>query len=189
MKKTLLPLLVSSLLLVSCNSANVGVIGGADGPTSIYVKAGTFGEEFVKRDIKMFFANGNLYYDTGAVSVSPKTCGTPDGKLTESVKENEIPKREGEANFSADGFFDVDEESKEVVIEEERRIFKKYKNLPANLEDYTYCCYIKGRLKNAEKDSETVVLSDKRDVDFDSVYKYFLSSAKSDMLISVDYIS
>lgn len=33
----IITVIVLSALLVGCNSQNVGIIGGADGPTSIYV--------------------------------------------------------------------------------------------------------------------------------------------------------
>ena len=37
MKKVVLLLLVSFLLLTACSRASVGIIGGADGPTSIII--------------------------------------------------------------------------------------------------------------------------------------------------------
>ena len=50
--------------LYGCEAASVGIIGGADGPTAVYV---TDGEEKEVEKTKVNIANieGELYYDTG----------------------------------------------------------------------------------------------------------------------------
>lgn len=96
-----------------------------------------------------------LYYDSGLVSDMTPRCGTMDGNLKKGVKENEIPQKSGEANFDADGYQKATSITKELNIDGEWVIFKKYENQPENLEDYKYCFYIKGHLNNAAIDSET----------------------------------
>lgn len=172
-------LVVCGLLLTACNGANVGIIGGADGPTSIIVsddKREHFGEQLEKRSVRMFNADGELYYDSGIKSDTDERCGTLDGELEKTVKENEIPQKSGEANFDAEGYQSVTETTKEVCVGGEWIVFKKYDNQPENLEEYKYCFYIRGRLNNAEADSEIIVLSDDDEVAFGDVFDPLFSS-------------
>lgn len=182
MRKVLLSLTACSLLLAACNDASVGVIGGADGPTSIIVseseksEKGQFGVQLEKKPVRMFNASGELYYDTGLVDDTFGRCGTLDGELKRKAKENEIPQKSGEANFDAEGYQNATSITKEVCIDGEWIIFKKYDADKETLRGLKYCYYIKGRLNNAAKDSEMIVLSDYADVTFDDVNGIMLSS-------------
>ena len=51
---------------------------------------GQFGEQLEKKEIRMFNADGDLYYDSGLVSENTPRCGTMDGELKKTVEENEI---------------------------------------------------------------------------------------------------
>lgn len=184
--KRVLPvsLIACCLLLTACNDASVGVIGGADGPTSIIVSdnkhtKGQYGEQIEKMSVRMFNADGELYYDSGIKSDIDARCGTLDGELKKKVKENEIPQKSGEANFDAEGYQSATETTKEVCVGGEWLVFKKYDDQPENLKDFKYCFHIKGRLNNAEADSEIIVLSDNNDVTFNDVFEPLLSSQLS----------
>lgn len=180
----LLILLLCCLPLASCkNDASIGIIGGADGPTAIFVSDGkdndfgmTFGEQYVKTPIRMLNVDGELYYDSGLISDMVPRCGTLDGNLKKGVNENEIPHRAGEANFEIDGYQNATSITKEVNIDGNWVIFKKYKNLPEDINELKYCYYIKGHLNNAAVDSEIVVLTDNKDVTFNDVYEPLFSS-------------
>lgn len=185
MKRIILPiLLLCCLTLASCkDDATIGIIGGADGPTAILISDGkdnnvrmTFGEQYEKTTIRMFNVDGELYYDSGLVSDMTPRCGTLDGNLKKGVEENEIPHKSGEANFVADGYQSITSITKEVNIDGEWVIFRKYKNLPEDIDELKYCYYIKGHLNNAAIDSEIVVLTDSEDVTFNDVYEPLLSS-------------
>lgn len=183
MKKFLtLSLLMCIALLTACNNSSTGVIGGADGPTSIIVsrnggkQKGQFGEQYEKRPVRMFNIDGVLYYDTGLVSDQTPRCGTLDGELKRAVKENEIPLKSGEANFDIDGYQNASDETKEVNVDGQWLIFKKYDTMDKSIDGLKYCHYIKGHLNNAAKDSELIVLSEKEDVTFSDVYEPLLSS-------------
>ncbi|MBQ6894639.1 MAG: hypothetical protein IJN40_04000 [Clostridia bacterium] len=184
MKKLLIIfILLSSLSMAACQSSDVGVIGGADGPTSIIVgkndgnaTKGQFGEQYEKRPVRMINVDGNLYYDTGEASKMVPRCGTLDGSLFLSGKENEIPLKSGGANFEADGYQNAANDTKEINIDGEWIIFKKYDTMDKEIKGLKYCHYIKGRLNNAAKDSELIVLSEKEDVTFSDVYEPLLSS-------------
>ncbi len=176
MKRILtISLLVCCLLLAACSNSK---IGGTDGPTNIFVK-GSFGEEHEKRPIRMFNVDGDLYYDTGILGDLTPRCGTMDGDIKKTVKENEIPLKTGEANFEADGYQHATSITKEVSVDGKWVIFKKYKNLPPKLGDYKYCFYIKGHLNNADIDSEFVVLTDNINITFHDVVAPMLSSVKA----------
>ena len=120
-----LSLIMCSLLLTACNDASIGVIGGADGPTAIFVGEnngtvkGQFGEQLEKKPVRMFNVDGDLYYDSGLVSENTPRCGTMDGNLKKTVAENEIPLKAGEANFDVEGYQHATSITKEVDIDGE----------------------------------------------------------------------
>jgi len=180
-------IIMCCLMLTACNNASIGVIGGANGPTAILVGEnnetgnGQFGKQYEKKPIRMFNVDGELYYDSGLVSDMTPRCGTMDGELKKGVKENEIPHKSGEANFDIDGYQSATSITKELNIDGEWIIFKKYENKPENIEDYKYCFYIKGHLNNAVIDSEIVVLTDNKNVTFNDVYASILSSVKANI--------
>ena len=177
-----LTLIMCSLLLTACNDASIGVIGGADGPTAIIVGENTgkvkgqFGEQLEKKAIRMFNVDGDLYYDSGLVSEMTPRCGTMDGSLKKAVKENEIPLKSGEANFDVDGYQHATSITKEVNIDGEWVIFKKYDPYGKSLDGLKYCYYIKGHLNSAAVDSEMIVLSDYANVTFNDIHDTLLSS-------------
>lgn len=177
-----LTLIMSCLLLTACSNASIGVIGGADGPTKIYVGEnggkikGQFGEQLEKKPVRMFNVDGDLYYDSGLVSENTPRCGTMDGNLKKTVKENEIPLKSGEANFVIEGYQSATSITKEVNIDGEWVIFKKYDLYDNKLDGLKYCYYIKGHLNNAAVDSEMIVLSNYSDVTFNDIHDSLLSS-------------
>ncbi len=134
------------------------------------------GEQYEKQPVKMFNVDGELYYDSGLVSDITPRCGTLDGELEKTVGEGEIPLKSGEANFEAEGYQNATEITKEVNINGEWVIFKKYNTYGKSLAGLKYCHYIKGRLNNAAADSEIIVLSEYEDVTFNDVYAPLLSS-------------
>ena len=177
-----LTLIMCSLLLTACDNASIGVIGGADRPTKIYVSEnsskvkGQFGEQLEKKSVKMFNVDGDLYYNSGLVSENTPRCGTMDGELKKTVKENEIPLKSGEANFEVEGYQNATSITKEVNIDGKWVIFKKYDLYDYTLVGLKYCHYIKGHLNNAAVDSEIIVLSEKEEITFNDVYEPLLSS-------------
>jgi len=134
-----------------------------------------FGKQYEKKPIRMFNVDGELYYDSGLVSDMTPRCGTLDGNLKKAVDENEIPLNSGDANFEAEGYQNATSITKEVSIDGEWVIFKKYRHLPEKLKEYKYCFYIKGYLNNAVADSEMVVLTDDESVTFHDVVSPMLS--------------
>ena len=176
-------IILSCLSLTACSDeTSIGVIGGADGPTKIYVSEnagkvkGQFGEQLEKKAVRMFNLDGDLYYDSGLVSEMTPRCGTMDGNLKKTVKENEIPLKSGEANFEVKGYQHATSKTKEVNIDGDWVIFKKYDNYGKSLDGLKYGYYIKGHLNNAATDSEMIVLSSYADVTFNDIYDSLLSS-------------
>ncbi len=187
MKKiAIVTLTACCLLLAACNRTSISVIGGADGPTAILIgenngtAVGQFGEQYEKKSIRMFNVDGALYYDTGLVSDMTPRCGTLDGDLTKSAAAGEIPKNNGEANFEAEGYQSATSITKEVPLDGEWVIFKKFKpELGSRIGKLKYGFYIKGRLNNAATDSELVVLTDNKDITFSAVFEPLLSAQRS----------
>lgn len=179
---SIISFLICSVLLTACSNSNIGVIGGADGPTNIIVNEnsgkvkGKFGEQYEKRPVRMFNVDGDLYYDSGLVSENAPRCGTLDGELKKTVGENEIPLKSGEANFEVQGYQYATNITKEVNIDGQWLIFRKYDMSGHTLDGLRYCYYIKGHLNNAAIDSEIIVLSEYEDITFNDVYEPLLSS-------------
>lgn len=215
MKKTAAVLIAACLVLSSCGKISFGVIGSADGQTKIIVSnenenlskglnnSGSIspenqpvlnvGSQSEKRPVKMFCLDGELYYDTGMPSEYTARCGVLDGNLVQTVPEGQVPKNSGEANFAASGYQHATDITKEVEVDGEWRIFKKYSTSTDDIENYKYCFYIKGRLNNASSDSEIIVLTDSENVTFNDVFSPLLSSVIPDdnenmPLISFDCI-
>ena len=171
--------IICCILLTSCQSASVGIIGGADGPTAIVVGErvkGQFGEQYEKSPLRIFKLEDDLYYDTGIFSDLSPRCGTLDGKLVKTAELGKIPQNSGEANFDAEGYQNATEITKEVNVDGNWVIFKKYDSFGKSIDEYNYCFYMKGHLNNAAVDSEIIVLSDSVDVTFNDVYEPLLSS-------------
>ncbi len=168
----LLSLIVFSLILTACQQVNETVGIGEE----IHQVKGKFGEQLEKKPVRMFNVDGELYYDSGLVSEMTPRCGTLDGNLKKTVKENEIPLKSGESNFDADGYQSATSITKEVPIDGEWVIFKKFDLYNNTLDDLKYCYYIKGHLNNAETDGEIIVLSEDKDITFNDVYEPLLSS-------------
>lgn len=186
-------LLTALLLLCLCgcgNAASVGIIGGADGPTSILVA--NRAEDEIITPIRMINADGNLYFDTGESSATPR-CGNLDGGLEKSAEQWEIPHTSGGANFSIGneyfGYQSTSSLSKEVPIDGEWVVFKKIDSHGADLSHFKYCFYIKGMHPNAARESEYVVLSNSLDVKFENITDYFFSSQFEDHLQDIVVIN
>ncbi len=167
--------LIAISLLICCAFLTACVSTNSEKTYPNYVK-GQFGEQYEKKPVRMFSVDGSLYYDSGLVSDETPRCGTMDRILKKTVAENEIPKKSGEANFEADGCQSATSITKEVNINGEWVIFKKYNTYNYTLDELKYCYYIKGHLNNAAADSEIIVLSENENVTFNDVYDPLLSS-------------
>ena len=184
MKRTILSLLlINCLLLTACTGGkSIGVIGGADGPTAVYV-TGKTNENTEKKPVRMFRVNGELYYDSGKVSDMIPDCGNMDGNLTKSVDMYEIPQNDGECNFeNATAYQNATEMTKEIPIDGDWVIFEKIDEPEKDLQQYKYCYYLKGTMPNAAQESELIVLANDKDLNFTQVTKSLYSSNSNDFL-------
>lgn len=170
MKKIfVISLLICSFILAGCGNTSTEKANPA------HIKF-QFGEQYEKKTVRMINVDGVLYYDSGVLSDLTPRCGTLDGELKKTVKKNEIPKKPQEANFDTHGYQNATSITKEVNIDGEWVIFKKFNTYNYALDDLRYCYYIKGHLNNAATDSEIIVLSENEDVTFNDVYGPLLSS-------------
>lgn len=177
-------ILAGSMLLTACTqSENVGVIGGADGPTAIYTSDGK-NEITEQKPVRMIRIDGDLYYDSGKLSDVTGRCGNLDGNLTKSAGEYEVPQNDGGCNFDgADGYqLTGDENTKEIPIGSDWLVFQKISDSEKDLTGYKYCYYVRGTMPNAAKESELIVLANDKDLDFENVTKSFYSSNSADSL-------
>ncbi|MGM9552322.1 MAG: hypothetical protein ACI3XA_08725 [Clostridia bacterium] len=173
-------LLIFMCLVLSGCGKNVAIIGGSDGPTSIYISDN---ENTDITPVKMIKVDGSLYYESGKVSNLTARCGTMDGNLTKTVGEFEIPKNDNECNFEGStGYQNVTDTTKELPIDDTWVVFKKIVDDEMDFSQYTYCVKVKGRHPNAACDSEYIVLSKDLDITFQKIEKHLFSSLLSDSL-------
>lgn len=166
------------LFLCSCNSdKRIAVIGGADGPTRVAVSGKDNEVTYEKEPAKMVKIDGSLYYDTGEDSELEARCGTLDGNLVKCADKYEIPKSDGEANFSdAKGFqIGMTEKTIEVSIDDDWEIFEKI-DTNSDVSKYRYCYILEGTLPNAADDSEYLVLANDMDITFEEAAYKILGS-------------
>jgi len=172
-------MVVFCFFLVSCNRNDIDESGLNEMISHSYEKKvalkGKYGEQYDKKTLKMVNIDGILYYDSGRASEKVH-CGVLDGTLENIVKENEIPLKNGEANFISNGYQLTSNGTVEVNTDGKWLIFEKYDNSENIIDSFKYCYYIRGRLNNAAKDSELIVFSENDDITFNNVFDSLLSS-------------
>ncbi len=174
--KKVLAVILCMMIMTGCGKS-VGIIGGSDGPTTIFV-----GEEATAQGVKMIKVQGELYYDTGLDSSLVPRCGTLDGGLEMKGMEFEIPLHDGESNFETSGYQSVTGITKEVPMDGKWRIFKKLPESRTDFSKYKYVLKLRGWHPNAARASEYIVLTNDLTVDFESVSKSMFSSLSTDWL-------
>ena len=72
----------------------------------------------------MVMVDGEIYYETGLESPLSARCGTMDGEITSSVKENEVPNKNNESNFGVGyGYQYAGEGTIDIIINEKWMVF------------------------------------------------------------------
>ncbi len=165
MKKTWILLLTLCLCLAACTAQT-------NGPTPLPSDNNT------RTSLRMFMADGFLYYDTGLVSDATPRCGTLDAHLTKTADEFEVPKTDGGCNFDgADGYQNTTSVTKEVPIENEGWcIFKKIEVAPEAFKDMPYCMRLVGRMPNAAIDTDLSIFTESVEVTIRDIFWPLLSS-------------
>lgn len=131
----------------------------------------------VKAPLRMIKVDGRLYYDSGVKSELKSRCGTLDGRLKKVGAIDEIPKNDNECNFDgAAGYQHSTSISKEVQVDGRWVVFKLFDDAELDMNVYKYCFYLKGRLPNAEKDSEFAILTEDRNCTFEKWSQTILHS-------------
>ncbi len=149
MKKLLIFLCISVMLLSSCGE-DVGIIGGADGPTNIYVSDGTEVET-----LNMVKIDGKHYYETDRDSDAIETIGRVSGDILDRTDGSSIPQNDSETNFPAYAYIVVDEETVAILEGDDCEEFKK---VPENVDVSKYSYALRVETKKGI-DKEYFILS------------------------------
>ncbi len=179
MKKIIAIFCAFICLFLSGCTGNVATERSTDMKEATEIVKGAFGEQYVKKPLRMLNIDGELYYDSGLVSDTKARCGVMDWKLDKTVEIGEVPKESGTANFTCEGCQFATKITCEVLVDGEWLIFKKFQNQVGetkNLSAFPYCFYIKGRMNNAAIDTELAVLTDDAEITFSDVFEPLLSS-------------
>lgn len=161
------------LALVGCGGKAVGVVGGADGPTAVFVSEND--SQSQKEPIRLVRADGKLYYDSKKKSETDARCGVMDGSLTKTAGKFEVPKGDSECNFSGVSGYQIGAAAGTIEIEENSSwtVFKEIPTISDVLK-YKYAFLLSGRMPNAASDSTFLVLSNEKNATFDdAAYKLF----------------
>lgn len=161
---TCLPL----LLLSACQSQSIGIIGGADGPTSIIVSENIHKTEYTKESIRLVRLDCAIYYETGQKSEVQERCGVMDGNFSMTADRFELPQGNFESNFDEAAAYQLGTttDTIEICIDDGWKVFNKIQS-DAEVLQYRYGYIVEGTLPNAAKPSRLLVLADEEDVTFD----------------------
>lgn len=180
-KYAIAALCICTILLSSCKEEVIGIIGGADGPTAVYInkKPKT---EYEKDSIKMVRLNGELYYETGKDFDIEQSIGTPDGNFKKAVGKYEIPQNDNESNFNdaASYKIGVEKYTIEIPIDDEWEIFAKIDSA-ADVLKYKYCYELEGELPNAANESKFLILANEKNITFDDAAYVMFGADMSSM--------
>lgn len=180
MKKMILFVAAACLLFAGCGE--VGVIGGADGPTQITVSKENGGKSSAAAGtgVRMVKLNGELYYDTGKESDADGRCGVMDGRFTAGESLPCIPVEDNTSNFGAEPEYQLgSEDTIEIPIDGKWMVFQKLE-AERDISGYQYCLSLRGAMPNAEGESQFVVLTSDADLDFERASKSLYSSSMKD---------
>ncbi len=146
--------------------------------------------DFVKKPVRMLKAEGKLYYDSGKISDTSARCGTFDGELRQIGAEHEIPKKNNTCNFKgAAGYQNTTSITKEALIDGKWVIFKLFDDPELDMNVFDYCFYLKGRLPNAQSDSEIIALTQDINYDFSDYAKLTVQSKAPASLTENNYLT
>ncbi len=174
---------IIALALSGCNAAMRGIIGGADGPTAVFVTKGKKHKtDYEKDSVKMVRIGGALYYETGEDSDVEGRCGNMDGSFKKSVGKYEIPQNDNESNFDDAEAYQIGskENTIEILIDDDWEIFAKI-DTNSDVLKYKYCYELEGELPNAESESKYLVLANDEDITFDDAAYMLLGSDMTKM--------
>lgn len=181
-RKCTFAICILALVLSGCHSATVGIIGGSDGPTAIYINKNKDKHnktDYEKDSVKMVRINGELYYETGEDFEVEMSRGTPDGNFKKTVGKYEIPQNDNESNFNDANAYQIgmQENTIEVLIDDDWEIFAKIDS-NSDVLKYKYCYELEGELPNAKSESKYLVFANEENITFDDAsYMLFGSDA------------
>ncbi len=176
-KSFLLFPLVFAFILTSCSNGAIGRIGGADGPTAIYVSEGKKPTKYEKDDIDIVRVNGALYYETDIDYDIDGKIGVTDGNLEKSVEKYEVPQNDNECNFTGGTFYKngTVENTLEVADGDEWVVFKQI-DAKSEILNYKYCFTLESELKNDVEEKKFLVLSNEKNITFDDAECFLIGS-------------
>lgn len=181
MKKCwLIVVVVLCFALIGCGTQTVGVIGGADGPTAVYVSENDAQSQ--KESVRLVRTDGKLYYDSKEKSETDARCGVMDGVLTQTAGEFEVPKGNSECNFSGPTGYQIGAAAGTIEIQEDDSwtVFKEI-SASSDVLKYKYAFLLSGRMPNAASGSTFLVLSNDKNVTFDDAAYQLLGSDTTKM--------
>ncbi len=188
----LLYITIIILTMTGCGSGSgsVGIIGGADGPTAVYIANSNKFQEYSskKEPVKLVRIGGHLYYDTDENSNINGRCGNLDGNFKKAVESYEIPQNDNESNFELDnnyycGYqFGMKDDTIEIPIDNNWKIFKKIYDTEKDVTQYKYIMKLDGKTQYSFCETKYIVLTNDMDITANDAAKSMLSSLADDYI-------
>lgn len=158
------------LCLSGCKLSDLSAIGGADGPTGIITNDGNARAAIDKEPLRLIRINGSLYYDTDHDFHSDGTV--TEGQLTKSASNFELPKGDGECNFSGSSGYRHGSESNTiyVLIGDEWETFRRI-DAAVNPDTYKYCLKAETKVPLTDKETDYLLLTNDLNISASDIEK------------------
>lgn len=171
MKKILLLGAIFVCLCASgCRLSDLSAIGGADGPSGIIINDSNIPAAIDKEPLRLIRIDGSLYYDTDLDFHSDGTV--TEGQLTKSASNFELPKGDGECNFSGSSGYRHSSESNTiyVLIGDEWETFRRI-DAAVNPDTYRYCLKAETKVPLTDKETEYLLLANDLNISASDIEK------------------
>lgn len=170
MKRVLFFTAISVCLCLSgCKLFDISTIGGADGPTGIITNDGSSSAAIDKEPLRLIRINGNLYYDTDHDFDHDDI--TTEGQLIKSTSNFELPKGDGECNFSGSSGYRQGSEANtiNVRIGDDWEIFRRIDAV--NPDTYKYCLKAETKVLLTDNETEYLLLTNDLNISASDIEK------------------
>lgn len=178
MKKVIISVMcIFTLALCGCDMQKQPVIGGADGPTDVYVSKNK--NTYKKEPIRMVKIDGALYYETGEDRENVGRCGNMDGNFSQTVGMYELPQNDNESNFGDANSYQRGSiaDTVEILIGDDWEIFKKLN--AEGVDGFKYCCKLETEDEDFGRDVDYLVLSNKENVTLEEAMDFLTADKKN----------
>ncbi len=181
MKRMILIGIILSALLLSASGKDrrIGLVGETDGSVNVDRNNHYKNNAITEKDpVRMVKIEGSLYYETDEDSELAVRREGMDGSFQKGAERFEIPKNDGEANFSeAKGYqIGMEENTIEIPIGDDWEIFKKIDVPNTDPAAFQYCMKLEGASQHMPREHEYVILTNQKEITIEDADQFYTGS-------------